>query len=315
MGFEALLGNARLKENLQRSIQSGRTAHFYLISGPVGSGKRTLTRLLAAALQCQGTEKPCLSCNTCRKVMADTHPDVITVTDPEHKAVAVKIVREIRDDMFVRPNEGQKKIYIFPQELNIEGQNALLKVLEEPPSYGVFVLLSENPEQLLPTVRSRAVELTLGTLARGELIPVLKKAYPEAGQEELEAAVFRSGGYLGQALQIMEEGGDLAPQTQTFADSFIRRDTLSLVMLLASMEKWKRDAVLTQLSQWSGLLQQALLCHSALPAATPVARQMAAARSPFDLNRAIASLSRADELLRSNVSPGAVCGWLSWELR
>ena len=229
--------------------------------------------------------------------------------------MAVKIVRQIRDDMFVRPNEGQKKIYVFPQELNIEGQNALLKVLEEPPSYGVFILLSENPEQLLPTVRSRAVELALGTLSRAELIPALKKAYPDAGAEELEAAVFRSGGYLGQALQILEEGGSLPPQTEAFADCFARKDTLALVQLLASMEKWKRDAAMTQFSQWSGLLQQALMCHSGMPAVTPMVRQMATARSPFDLNRAIVSLVKADEYLRSNVSPGAVCGWLSWELR
>lgn len=315
MGFESLLGNARLKENLQRSIASGRTSHFYLISGPSGSGKKTLTRLLAAALQCRGEAKPCLGCPVCRKVMAQTHPDVITVTDPEHKAVAVKIVRGIREDMFVRPNEGQKKIYIFPQELNIEGQNALLKVLEEPPSYGVFILLSENPEQLLPTVRSRAVELALGNLSRQELMSALRKARPDAGTQEMEAAAFRSGGYLGQALQILEEGGSLPPQTETFADSFARKDALALTQLLATMEKQKRDALLPLFSQWSGLLQQALLCHNGVPAATALSRQLAKARSPFDLNRAIASLAKADEYLRSNVSPGAVCGWLSWELR
>ena len=315
MGFESLLGNARLKENLQRSIRSGRTSHFYLISGPAGSGKRTLARLLAAALQCQGAQKPCLGCTACRKVMAYTHPDYITVTDPEHKNVAVRIVRAIRDDMFIRPNEGQKKIYLFPQEMGVEGQNALLKVLEEPPSYGVFILLSENPEQLLPTVRSRAVELSLGSLSRAELLPALKKAYPDAGEEALEGAVFRSGGYLGQALQLLQEGGSLPPQTEAFANCFARKDVLELVQLLASMEKWKRDTLLPQLSQWSALLQQALLCHSGMPAATPLARQLAAARSPLDLNRAIASLSKADEYLRGNVSPGAVCGWLSWELR
>ena len=156
MGFEKLLGNARLKENLTASILRNRISHFYLISGPVGSGKKTLAKLLTAAILCGGAGKPCNNCTPCRKVFAGTHPDVITVTDPEHKNVAVKIVRQIRDDMFIRPNEAEKKIYIFPQDLGIEGQNALLKILEEPPSYGVFILLSNNPEMLLPTVRSRA---------------------------------------------------------------------------------------------------------------------------------------------------------------
>ena len=106
MGFEGLLGNARLKENLRASLARGRTSHFYLISGPAGSGKKTLARLLTAALVCKEADRPCLQCSACRKVMANIHPDFITVTDKEHKNVAVKIVREIRDEIFVKPNEA-----------------------------------------------------------------------------------------------------------------------------------------------------------------------------------------------------------------
>ena len=172
MGFEGLLGNERLKENLRVSVGRGRISHFYLISGPAGSGKHTLAKLLSAAILCQGQSKPCMGCNACRKVMTDNHPDCITVTDPDHKAVAVDIVRDARADMYIRPNEGSHKIYIFPQELRTEGQNALLKILEEPPEYGVFILLSDNPEKLLPTVRSRCTELRLLSLPES----VLRKA-------------------------------------------------------------------------------------------------------------------------------------------
>ena len=161
MAFESLLGNERIKRNLSAAAVKNRFAHFYLISGPKGSGKHTLARLLTAALLCESEEKPCLQCNVCRKVMGDTHPDCITVEDPEHKNVAVKIIRDARESIFIRPNEGIRKIYLFPQEMGLEGQNALLKVLEEPPSYGVFIILSENPEALLPTVRSRCTELQL----------------------------------------------------------------------------------------------------------------------------------------------------------
>ena len=95
MGFDSLLGNRQLKENLSAAIGKGRISHFYLISGPAGSGKKTLARLLSAAIHCKSSQKPCLTCPACRKVLADTHPDMITVTDPEHKAVAVKIVRSL----------------------------------------------------------------------------------------------------------------------------------------------------------------------------------------------------------------------------
>ena len=115
MSFDGLLGNERLKENLALSVGRGRISHFYLISGPTGSGKHTLAKLLSAAILCQGEQKPCLSCNACRKVMGNNHPDCITVDDPEHKTVAVKIVRDARADMYVMPNESSRKIYIFPR--------------------------------------------------------------------------------------------------------------------------------------------------------------------------------------------------------
>ena len=238
MGFDALLGNERLKQNLSASIRRDHISHFYLISGPAGSGKRTLARLLSAAILCTGQEKPCLSCAACRKVLSGTHPDVITVDDPEHKTVAVKLVREARADMYVRPNEGARKIYLFPQELGTEGQNALLKILEEPPSYGVFMLLTDNPEKLLPTVRSRCTELALHALPEDILRRALKQAFPEAEEATLAGAIERSGGYLGQAKQLLEEGAAPSPQTEGFVRSFAARDSLGLLQVLVPMEKW-----------------------------------------------------------------------------
>ena len=83
MGFEGLLGNERLKENLRSSINRGRISHFYLISGPEGAGKHTLAKLLAAAILCRGEDKPCRTCAACRKVLGAGHPDFITIDDPE----------------------------------------------------------------------------------------------------------------------------------------------------------------------------------------------------------------------------------------
>ena len=315
MGFDSLLGNRRLKDNLTAAIARGRISHFYLISGPAGSGKKTLARLLAAALLCKSGDKPCCACIACRKVLGDSHPDFITVRDPEHKNVAVKIVRQIREDMFIRPNEGDRKIYLFPQELGVEGQNALLKILEEPPSYGVFMLLTDNPEKLLPTVRSRCTELRLQSLPEDVLTSRLQQDFSEVDRETVAAAVSRSGGWLGQAIQLLQEGGDNTPQTESFARCFAQKDALGLTETLVPMEKWKREQLLPELECWAGLLQQALVCRSGMDVLSPMARELGSQRSSAELLQALRHLQKAIEYVQGNVSPAAVCGWLAWALR
>ena len=315
MSFDLLLGNTQLKENLRLAAQKGRLSHFYLISGPEGSGKRTLARILSAALLCSGGTPPCMGCNACRKVMADTHPDLITVADPDHKRIGVDQVRQVRDEMFIRPNEAEKKIYLFPQELGIESQNALLKILEEPPKYGVFILLTDSPEKLLPTVRSRGTELRLQGLDRALLRSRLQQEFPNADEDSLEAAMDRSGGYLGQAKALLEQGEETSQQTTDFVEAFLRKDAVLLTTTLVSMEKWNRERLLPELTQWLELLQQALICRSGSKVALKAARDLAASRGSAELLSAVRQLQKATEYLQGNVSPAAVCGYLAWSLR
>ena len=315
MGFELLLGNERLKENLTGSLRRGHISHFYLICGPKGSGKHTLANLLAAAILCENGDAPCGRCSPCRKVLGGNHPDFITVTDPEHKNIAVKIVREIRDDMFIRPNEAEHKIYLFAQDLGIEGQNALLKVLEEPPKYGVFMLLTDNPEKILPTVRSRCTELNLQALPVDTLRHALLREFPEASGEDIDAAMMRSGGMLGQAKEILAGGEAVSPQTVVFAESFAARDALGLSMLLVPMQKMKRDQLIDILSQWLEALEGALAARSGMTAPTAQSRLLSTERSSQELMAAIRCLQKAVLYAHGNVSPAAISGWLEWALR
>ena len=317
MGFGELLGNDRLKENLSSSLRRDRVSHFYLIAGPVGSGKHLLSRLLAAGLLCEGADQPCGSCPACRKVLSGTHPDFITVDDPEKKTVPVDLIRQARADIYIRPNEGKRKIYLFPraQDMGIPGQNALLKILEEPPPYGVFLLLTDNPEKLLPTVRSRCTELKLLPLPEDALRRRLEQEFPNREPEAIRAACSRSGGYLGQAKQLLEDGEEDAPHVQSFADALCSKVPMALMQLLVPMEKWKRDALLPALNQWLELVQGALACRAGLPAVSPLARQLSLARTPAELMHTVTCLKKAIEYTQSNVSPAAVCGYLEWALR
>ena len=315
MGFEALLGNEQLKKELSASLRKGNISHCYLISGPEGSGKHTLAKLLAGAALCRGQEKPCGVCPSCRKLRDGNHPDFITVEDPEHKNVAVRVIREARADVFVMPNESDRKVYLFPQEMGVEGQNALLKVLEEPPAYAVFLILTDNAEKLLPTVRSRCRELKLKALPRELLLECLRKEFPDSAREELEAAADRSGGWLGQGKRLLEEGISQDPQTLAFLEAFCRRDRYGLAQVLVPMEKWKRDALIPRLEEWRTLLEEALALRSGGTAVSSLARKASRERTSRDLYAALGVLTQALEYARSNVAPGAVCGWLLWELK
>ena len=153
---------------LRAAAARGALSHALIFSG---NGARTdAARYAAAAMECTGAQKPCLSCPACRKVMQDIHPDVSFVRDSEHKELSVDTVRAMRADAFIRPNEGARKIYIFEDctVLTEKDQNVLLKLVEEGPPYAAFFFCAENPASLLQTIRSRCVEVKLSPVSSGE---------------------------------------------------------------------------------------------------------------------------------------------------
>ena len=130
-----------------------------------GNGARlAAARFTAAAFECTApTHRPCGVCEGCRKTTENIHPDVITVRDDAHKNISVEVMRSIRADAYVRPNEGSRKVYIFPDcaLLTEQDQNLLLKIVEEGPPYAAFLFCAANANQVLQTLRSRCVELKM----------------------------------------------------------------------------------------------------------------------------------------------------------
>lgn len=317
MDFGAFYGNEALKTRLASAITQRKLPHSILISGPNGSGKHTLARLLCAAFECTGENAPCMKCSACRKVYAGTHPDVIVADDPEKKNVPVDLIRQTKADLYIRPNEGSRKIYIIPraQDMMEPAQNALLKVMEEPPEYGVFLLLTDNPDKLLETIRSRCAHFALSPLSDGELSKRLSERFPDCDRKAMEAASLRSGGYLGQAIELLSEGSELLPQTQSFAEAYCAKDSLLLLQVLVPMEKLKRDQLLPILAQWYAVLENALTAKSGLPSAYPVSTKISKCRTSAELLRAVEALKKAQEQAQMNVGPGHICGALNVLLR
>ena len=161
-GFDALPGNTALKASLRTALDR-RFPQAVLLSGPDGSGKTDFAQTIAAALLCTGASpRPCGACASCHKIAHGTHPDLIVIDEGDGE-IKVETARNIRDEAAILPNDGDRKVFIIhnADRMNLSAQNALLKVLEEPPRYAFFVLTSEQPGEILETIRSRCTRYQL----------------------------------------------------------------------------------------------------------------------------------------------------------
>lgn len=165
MIFKNFPGNDRCKEQLSLAFQENRIPHAIILEGPPGSGRHTLAGILAAAAVCTAeTEKPCGVCAACQKVKADSHPDIYSASGgTAARSFHVEVIRFVRSDCYIKPNEAPYKVYcLFGAEtMSDQAQNALLKILEEPPAHVLFILTCASASALLPTVRSRSQIFTL----------------------------------------------------------------------------------------------------------------------------------------------------------
>ena len=241
MRLPHLLGNSRLKEALASLPPSG-VGSAVLLDGPAGIGKRTAAADLAAGLLCPPPNGPCGVCPSCKRASAGSHPDLIWLKESEPgKGVKLEQVRQLRAQSFLRPSEAPFKVFVIPQadRLNLPSQNALLKVLEEPAS-SVFVLLCENREAMLQTVRSRCKTFRLAPLEQQELLAELSRRC-DSPADALRAAAAQSGGLLGRALDILsgqEKAGHTA--ARAFCQA-LRGDELGIFLACQELSKLHRE--------------------------------------------------------------------------
>lgn len=203
MLWDNVVGHKAIKRSLKNAVERGRINHAYLFAGPSGVGKYMTARVFAAAMLCP--EGGCGECNVCRRVIEEKHPDV-TVLRPAGKNIPVEAIRALRLDAFRKPTESDRKVYIIKEAERMweEGASTLLKVLEEPPGNTVFVLVTANPDAMLPTVRSRCQQINFSGVPAGELRDYLveRKGVPV---EKAELVVRLTGGVLGRALDWCDD--------------------------------------------------------------------------------------------------------------
>ena len=199
--------NKRAQETLAAFVNGGRFPHALLLEGPEGSGRRTFAREIAAALFCRGEHKPCGSCNQCRKVLERNHPDVEYYGgDGSRRSFHIDTIRQLRQNAWLLPGEAPCRVCVLcgAENMTDQAQNALLKILEEPPEHTVFILTAENRSMLLPTILSRVQTIRLEPLTPAEILPVLRERCPDQPGEKLEWAA-ETADTIGQALALLAD--------------------------------------------------------------------------------------------------------------
>ncbi len=199
--------NKRAQETLAAFVNGGRFPHALLLEGPEGSGRRTFAREIAAALFCRGEHKPCGSCNQCRKVLEQNHPDVEYYGgDGSRRSFHIDTIRKLRQNAWLLPGEAPCRVCVLcgAENMTDQAQNALLKILEEPPEHTVFILTAENRAMLLPTILSRVQTIRLEPLTPAEILPVLRERCPDQPGEKLEWAA-ETADTIGQALALLAD--------------------------------------------------------------------------------------------------------------
>lgn len=242
-GFKEIIGHEQIIEHLKNAIKLDKVSHAYILNGPDGSGKMMLAEAFATALQCEkkGTEG-CMECHSCKQAASHNQPDIIYITHEKPNTISVDDIRkQINQDIGVKPYSSPYKIYIVDEaeKMNQQAQNALLKTIEEPPSYAVIMLLTTNADLFLPTVISRCIQMNLKSVPNDKIKEYLMKNYQIPDYQADVCTAFAQGN-VGRAVQLAV--------SEHFTE--LKDSAVQLMMRIKDIDVYEMGEAVKQISEY-----------------------------------------------------------------
>ena len=204
--FKDVVGHKNIIQYIENAVKTDKVSHAYILNGEKGSGKRLLANLFAMSLQCQNRDEDgdaCGKCQSCKQAASNNQPDIIRVTHEKPNTISIDDIREqINNDIVIKPYSSKYKIYIVPDAdmMSVQAQNALLKTIEEPPEYGIVILMTSNISALLPTIQSRCLTMEFRPLSTAVVESYVKEHCQVPDYQARASAAFAQGN-LGKAMR------------------------------------------------------------------------------------------------------------------
>lgn len=241
--FKDIVGQEQIKEHLGNALSTGKVSHAYIINGEKNAGKEFIARVFAMALQCEnGGAEPCQECRSCKQALSNNHPDIIRVIHEKPNTISVDDIRsQVNNDVAIKPYSSAYKIYIIneAEKMTPQAQNAILKTLEEPPSYAVILLLTANLNALLPTILSRCVVLNMKPVS-DELVRQYLMEQLKVPDYKAEVCVAFARGNVGKAKALAS--------SEDFEN--VKAEALSLLKYIQDMELTEIVAAIKKITEF-----------------------------------------------------------------
>ena len=245
--FKDIIGQESIKKHLQTAIKTGNLSHAYIINGEYGSGRQTIASALAKTIQCQSKTDDtdaCGVCTSCKQAESHNHPDIKYITH-DKTSISVNDIREqLNNDISIKPYSSEYKIYIIPDanKMTEKAQNALLKTIEEPPVYAIIILLTENCDSLLPTIRSRCVTLTMNPVEKDKICTYLENKF-QLEPEQAQIAANYCQGNIGKAIRFASSSDfiEMKNQVLKLLKNLDSMDIASIIDTIKEFSTHKND--------------------------------------------------------------------------